>query len=416
MNNIEISYYNCKFDKKYTHKSEDNKIKEEIKESLCTLPSLNIADDEFLLDDLIQKINIFKSDKKFFVVFGTGGSNLGSKAIINIFSSNENSDYKNNFIKFYDNINPVSFQKEFKNINIKETGFIIISKSGSTPETLSQFTCLLTIADQKNILDTFFRNCLIITENKPSPLKNIGIQNNCFILDHEKDIGGRFSVFSNVGMVPSIIANINIKKIYLGVNSFKKKIQSNLFDEHLRLSNFFIKNKINKVFSNNVIMTYSDSLFYFGKWYLQLWAESIGKKGQGVTPIHSIGTTDQHSQLQLYLDGPKDKFFTFITTDHKNKGITMNKKFLNEDNISYLSGKKMGDLMQAEQKATVETFKVKKFPCREIYLPNIDEYSLAQLMTLSIMETITACKLLKVDPFNQPAVEYGKKLTKDFLS
>ena len=416
MNDLRLDYYNCNFHQKYTNESKDKKKILQIKETLLNLPALNIVNNETLLDDLIKKINIFKSNKKNFVVFGTGGSNLGSKAIINLCNSRDIGNKDTSLIKFYDNIDPLYFEKEFTDINISETGFIIISKSGSTPETVSQFTCLLTIAEQKDFSDIFFKNCLIITDNIQSPLRNIAIKNNCLLLDHEKDIGGRFSVFSNVGMVPSIIANIDVKKIHLGVNIFKKKIESNLFDEHLTLSNFFIKDKFNRIFSNNVIMTYSDSLFYFAKWYLQLWAESIGKKELGVTPIHAVGTTDQHSQLQLYLDGPKDKFFTFITTNHKNKGLIMNHKYLDGSKVAYLSGKKMGDLMDAEQKATLETFKEKGFSFREIYLPIIDEYTLSQLMVFSMMETIATCNFLNVNPFDQPAVEHGKKLTENFLS
>ena len=163
-------------------------------------------------------------------------------------------------------------------------------------------------------------------------------------------------------------------------------------------------------------MTYSDALIYFGKWYLQLWAESIGKNGMGITPIHAIGTTDQHSQLQLYLDGPKDKFFTFVTTKHSNLGLKIHKNVLEENDIPYLAGKSMGDLMQAEQQATMDTFNKRGFAYREIYVPKIDEFSIGQLMTLSMLETIASCIFLGVNPFDQPAVEQGKSLTRKYLS
>jgi len=163
-------------------------------------------------------------------------------------------------------------------------------------------------------------------------------------------------------------------------------------------------------------MTYSDQLFYFGKWYLQLWAESIGKNNKGITAIHSVGTTDQHSQLQLYLDGPKDKFFTFITTDHQNKGLKLNNETAETINARYIINKSMGDIMHAEQKATIETFKLKKIPFRQIHIPNIDEFSLGKLLALSMVETIASCTYLNVNPFNQPAVEQGKILTKKFLT
>ena len=162
-------------------------------------------------------------------------------------------------------------------------------------------------------------------------------------------------------------------------------------------------------------MTYCDALFYFGKWYLQLWSESIGKNTKGITPIHSVGTTDQHSQLQLYLDGPRDKFFTLISKNHRGLGLKMDKTILEEVNVDYLAGKSMGDLMQAEHQATLNTFISKGFPVREIFCKDIDEFLIGQLMAFSILETITTCTLLGVNPFNQPAVEQGKKLTIEYL-
>ena len=163
-------------------------------------------------------------------------------------------------------------------------------------------------------------------------------------------------------------------------------------------------------------MTYSDALYYFGKWYLQLWAESLGKNKKGITAIHAVGTTDQHSQLQLYLDGPKDKFFTFITTNHSNQGLKLHSSTMKEHGVNYLVNKTMGDLMQAEQQATMDTFKKNNFAYREINLPIIDEFSIGQLMAMSIIETVATCLYFEVDPFDQPAVEQGKKLTKQYLS
>jgi glucose-6-phosphate isomerase len=195
------------------------------------------------------------------------------------------------------------------------------------------------------------------------------------------------------------------------------KVKDGSFDEHLKLAKFFTSYiRTNKI-KNSVLMTYSDALFNFGKWYMQLWAESIGKDGKGITPIHAVGTTDQHSQLQLYLEGPKDKFFTFITTNHSKLGLKIHEKTLkSHKNSSFLAGKFMGDLMQAEQQATMDTFSQNGLAFREINLPKIDEFSLGQLMTLSMLETVATCYFLGVNPFDQPAVEQGKILTKKYLS
>jgi len=371
---------------------------------LDNLSCLTITRDKDLLLETMNITKHFKKGKKKFIIFGTGGSNLGARALVNI-NFNKN-------IKFYDNIDPISFENSFKGFNFESTGFVIISKSGSTPETLSQLGAIAEIAKQKNQLDKFYSNILIITESKSSPLYNIAKKINCLHLEHQKDIGGRFSIFSNVGMVPAILSGLNVQEIHAGaINTYGNYKITNLNT----LGKIFRYKKLSKL-TTNVIMTYSDALYYFGKWYMQLWAESIGKDEKGITAIHSVGTTDQHSQLQLYLDGPRDKFFTFITTDHKNQGLKINSDIMNSENINYLSNKKMGDLMQAEQKATIDTFKINDFKFREIFLPKINEFYIGSLMAASIIETVFACMYFEVNTFDQPAVEYGKKLAIKYLN
>jgi len=405
---LEISYHNCDFIDELNLPTNNEQIVKSIQETLSNLHSLNIAKDKELLNQTIYETLQFSKGKKNFIVFGTGGSNLGAKALINILQGDEKVN-----ILFYDNIDPINFKNSIGKINLRTTGIIVISKSGSTPETLSQYACLIEIFDQKNELSILFSNSLIITENKHSPLANIAHKNKCTLIKHEADIGGRFSIFSNVAMIPAILAGLDVKKIHEGVVEEIKK-QSNL--DFLKIAQYFLYQKEKPLLANSVIMTYSDALFYFGKWYLQLWAESIGKNKKGITPIHSVGTTDQHSQLQLYLDGPRDKFFTFITTDHANKGLQLHNKTMQENGINYLVDKKMGDLMEAEQQATIDTFKLNKFSFRQIHLKIINESSIGRLMAFSMMETISTCIYFEVDPFNQPAVEQGKKLTKQYLS
>ena len=400
-------FYNVDFDKDLNlPQNYYNKIKE-IQGVIKELPALKIVNKKELLNETIVEVNNYFIGKSNFVVFGTGGSSLGAKALINI-----KKDSKKNII-FLDNIDPNSFAKTINNINLIETGFIIISKSGTTPETLSQFASLIEIFDQKKKLNVLFKNTLIITENKLSPLREIARINGCKIIDHEKNIGGRFSVFSTVGIVPSILAGLDVKKIYEGVLSILNEEDLSKF---MKISKFFCFQEKNKDLSQNIIMTYSDSLYYFAKWYLQLWAESIGKNGKGFTPIHAVGTTDQHSQLQLYLDGPKDKFFIFITTNHNKEILKLHKKTMNDFGINYLFNKSMGDLMQAEQQATIDTFKKNNFSLREIFIEEIDEFSIGEIMAISIIEVISTCMFLNVNPFDQPAVEQGKNLTKEYLS
>ena len=410
MNNLIVNYHNVNVKIVLTKK--DIEIANNIKKEIFNMSALNIAYNEKLLNQTIANANNFSKDKNLFLIFGTGGSNLGSKALINILQGKEK-----NKILFYDNIDPINFKSSIEKIDFRKAGCIIISKSGETPETLSQFAALIQFFDEKNQLEFFLKNCLVITENKNSSLREISNRYNCAILDHEIEIGGRFSVFSNVGMIPAIIAGIDVKKIHNGIKDILIKVKNDSFDQHLKLAILLTSNMNPNTINNTVLMTYSDALFYFGKWYMQLWAESIGKNGKGITPLHAVGTTDQHSQLQLYLGGPKDKFFSFITTNHSKLGLKIHKKTLKSNkNSSYLAGKFMGDLMQAEHQATMDTFKQNGIVFREINIPKIDEFSLGQLMTLSMLETIATCYFLGVNPFDQPAVEQSKILTKNYLS
>jgi len=403
---METNFTNINFEKDINLPENIQSLNNKIKKICNELPALNIVRDVSLLEYTIEQTAKFKENKKNFVVFGTGGSNLGARALINTLIDQP----KNIF--FFDNIDPLFFQNQIVNLDINTTGFIIISKSGTTPETLSQFGSIINIAKEKNILDVLFRNSLAVTEFKNSPLYNIAKKNNCNLLEHKKDIGGRYSIFSNVGMIPAILGGLDVKKIHLGV---LKAIEENNFIDSLKFAQIFKFCSSNNYLSN-VMMTYSDGLNYFGKWYLQLWAESIGKSNKGVTALHAIGTTDQHSQLQLYLEGPKDKFFTFIKSNYQKKGLKIDAETMQEESVNYLVNKTMGDLMHAEQDATINTFKLNNFKFRAILLSKINEEAMGSLMANCIIETIAACIYFEVDPFDQPAVEQGKILTKKYLS
>ena len=396
-----VKYFNTNFKNINNNQNIDQNISSIIKK----IPSLNILSDENLLEETKKISHQFREKKEKIIIFGTGGSNLGARALNNIILNNNIS------LEFYDNIDPINFENNFQNINFDTTGFLVISKSGTTPETLSQFSCIYQKSIELSKVKEFCSNTLIITEFKESPLYRIAKDNNCLLLEHHKDIGGRYSIFSNVGIVPAIISGLNINELFNGASEVIYNINKYKPYDLGR----YLTQKENLKFTNNVLMTYSDSLYFFGKWYLQLWAESIGKKNKGITAIHSVGTTDQHSQLQLYLDGPKDKYFTFITTDHSNKGMKINNEIFKNTSINYFQDKTMGDLMQAEQLATIETFKLNNFSFREISIPKIDEKNLGKLISFSIIETIASCIYLDVDPFDQPAVEQGKKLTKTYL-
>ena len=201
---MQINYFNSDFENIEDKILYDKKILEIIE----NLPALNIIFDTKLLNDKKKIVKKFEEKKQKFVLFGTGGSNLGARALYN-FNNNNKVD-----IEFYDNVDPITFEKFFQNINFEKTGFIIISKSGNTPETLAQFSTLYQFALQTNNIDKLLSNILIITQFKDSALYKIAKENNCLILEHSNKIGGRFSIFSNVGIVPAILSGININDLY----------------------------------------------------------------------------------------------------------------------------------------------------------------------------------------------------------
>ena len=400
---MKINYFNC-LEKKLNTDNVIKELNQKINLELKNLPCLKIVNDKEILTKTKEITNNFSKNKNKFFVFGTGGSNLGARALINIIREPLESQ-----IEFYDNIDPIIFQNSFNSIDFKTTGFVFISKSGSTPETLSQLGSIIHKAEDQNSLLEFYSNTLIITEFKESALYKIAKKNKCLLMEHQQDIGGRFSVFSNVGMVPAIIAGMDVNEIFEGAKSI---IDNKDYSNYYNLANIFNdSNHIN--LKSSVIMTYSDNLYYFGKWYLQLWSESIGKENKGVTAIHSVGTTDQHSQLQLYLDGPKDKLFYIFSFEKKFKQkINFSKNF---EGLNYIKKKSISTIKNAQKNALIKSLLQNKSPIREFKIKKSNEETLGQLFSYFIIETIIVGKMLNINPYDQPAVEKVKLYTKKFL-
>ncbi|MDR1235719.1 MAG: hypothetical protein LBJ96_01805 [Holosporaceae bacterium] len=331
---------------------------------------------------------------KKFVVFGTGGSCLGGQCISAIFPGDN--------VRFVNNLDPLTLKKVFSEINFEETGFLCISKSGETLETICLTLSALDLTEKKE--DKF----VFITENKPSSLREIANRFDFLCLDHPGDIGGRFSVFSIVGMLPAALCGIDPMKIRFG----GRKILEKHLSEPKSGAAFVAKN-FRDGKNLHVSFFYSDRLETFGKWLAQLYAESTGKSGVGITPITAMGAVDQHSQLQLYLDGCRDKCFSFFWENQKSD-------FSFRENIpssfSYLEGKTAADVFRAQQGGTMTSLLEKNIPVRKIEIPEITPEILGELFMYFMLEVVFVCKEINVNPFDQPAVEYGKKITKDILS
>ena len=371
------------------------------------------------IEDLYKKkfdiiFSASKTLKKFdnILFLGTGGSSLGGKTLVSLVGNIFYNSTKPR-IYFIENIDENSILQLLKKINLASTGIVITSKSGETIETISQYFLIENLFKEKEI--SLKDKIFIITEEKESTLKKIQENKKLIFLPHPQSVGGRFSVFSIVGLIPAALANIDINKFCEGAKEFliMLKEDKNFDDYFLPILGLIELNK-NGV-NMSVIMPYSDLLNNLSFWYRQLWAESNGKDNKGITPINSLGTVDQHSQLQLYLDGPRDKFFTLIGIQSKDEEKMLDCKISKNEIYNALHKKSMQRLLNTEMKATVEVLKKKELPLRILMIDSTDQKLIGNLMMFFFMETIFGCLLLNVNPFDQPAVEDGKKLTKEFL-
>jgi glucose-6-phosphate isomerase len=340
--------------------------------------------------DSFSKKNINHFNKKFdYRIIGMGGSTLGAQAIYDFLKKK----IKKNFI-FVDNLNAFTNNKVKKNLNN-----LIISKSGNTTETIVNANILIKKKDKN----------LIITEKKKSYLSLLAKKLKAEVVDHNNFIGGRYSVLSEVGMLPAELMGLNYKNFRQLNNLVKNKSFMNALISNVEATIYFLKAKK----FNSIIINYDEQSTNLFNWYQQLVAESLGKKKKGILPIISVMPKDNHSVMQLYLDGFKNNFFTIFYSHEKNSPKINNERVLLEQ--KFLKNKDINQIMYAQKKATEFVFKKKNIPFRSFEIKKRDEKTLGELFCFFILETILIGKSLKVNPFDQPAVELIKKETKKIL-
>ena len=334
--------------------------------------------------------NLIKNLKKYkeIRIFGMGGSSLGANAIYDFLKNKINKNFY-----FLSNLNKKTFSNK-KYLNL------IISKSGNTLETIVNSNIFIKKKD-KNIL---------ITENKKNILRELSRKLKAEIIDHNNYIGGRYSVLSEVGMLPAELMGLQANKfkqfnILVKNKSFLSTMVSNVSN---------ILSLINKKKFNSVILNYDETADNFLKWYQQLVAESTGKKGNGIFPIISTMPKDNHSLMQLYLDGKNSNFYTFFQTKENFSPKITNATILPSQR--FLKGKSLDNIVSSQILATKKVFLEKKIPFRSFYLKTRSEETLGELFTFFIIETILLAKALKINPYDQPAVELIKLETKKILT
>jgi len=365
----------------------------------------------------LQDTSSFKSyakevTQKDIAVIGIGGSTLGTLAIYNFLKKANTYDKK---LHFFESTDPMDIQSRLQKLDLEDTLFIIISKSGTTIETISLFKYFhsLTKIDKSN--------CVIVSEEK-SKLTTYAKKHDMQTFDIPENVGGRFSVFSAVGLLPLAIIGVDIDNLLNGA----KKIRNSFFNKEefyeplIQKARFMVENKTK--FNINVLFSYSSSLEAFNKWYIQLWGESLGKINingtkQAHTPIGLVGPVDQHSFLQLIAEGKRDKTVTFVkVNDFEDNTIIPSNTLDGFEDLEYVDGLKFADLIEAQANATIEAIEnMSDIPCDVITIDKVDEYNIASLMFNFQLLTSIIGKFVQINTYDQPGVEAGKIILKNKL-
>ena len=362
------------------------------------------------------------------VFFGTGGSGLGGQTLAqlagwNIPGGADAKQRQRPRTRFYDNFDAVTLERALASFELETTRFVMTSKSGGTPETLVQAVSALQAVKaagwESRIPDVF----LGLTE-PAQPGKSNGLRSLCQahgipLLDHHTGIGGRFSALTNVGLLPALARGLDVRALRAGA----KAVVDGLLGAE-RATEFApalgaaaaVGLAGERGIRVLVMMPYADRLGKLAEWFVQLWAESLGKDGQGTTPVPCLGPLDQHSQLQLFMDGPKEHYITVVRVATAGQGACIEPALAAQAGLDYMAGRTVGDLVAAQAQAVPEALMRAGRPVRTIDLPRLDEGALGALMMHLMLETILAARLLGVDAFDQPAVELSKVLTRERLA
>ena len=348
------------------------------------------------------------------LILGTGGSSLGAQVLAQVHGALTPAGQMGGpDLIFVDNLDAETYARLLAG-DLSASRFLVVSKSGGTAETMMQAGGAL-LALQKQGLDVA-RHMGGIAGRGENALRRLADTYGFALLDHEDEIGGRFSVFTNVGLLPAIWAGGNAQKIRAGAASVMAGLSGAAADYGPLLGAAAQLAHMAAGRNISVMMAYADRLERLAFWYRQLWAESLGKLGKGSVPVNALGPVDQHSQMQLYMAGPDDKFYTVLTHATRGQGPGVPDSFADDEGLAALVGHTMGNLVDAEARGTMDTLVEAGRPLRHMALSAIDDEAIGALLMHFQLETIYAAEGLGVDAFDQPAVEAGKIRAKHYLS
>ncbi len=385
---------------------------EEIKNGAASYLSLPFHSDD--LNGVQAEADRIRQSSKDVVVLGVGGSSLGAQALCALSHSDKSTSLGYPNLHFPDNLSADSISVLLDSLDFETAHFIVISKSGETTETMSQMALGLAGARKSLIESDVRKHFSVIVGPGNNALRRLAEINDFAVFDHPDDLCGRFSVFSSVGLLPAAIAGIDAIAVRRGARDVLETLgrEKDVIQVPAVMGAAIHEYLVKKCgIGITIIMPYDTRLDSFSRWFQQLWSESLGKNGKGTTALRALGPADQHSQLQLFLDGPPDKFVTAIIADTTGQGPMITDEFAGIDGLDYLIGHTIGDVVAAEAQAAIKTLIKCGRAVREIRIPDLGERTMGALMMSFMIETVLTAGLMGEDAFDQPAVEKIKKLT-----
>ncbi|WP_414463900.1 glucose-6-phosphate isomerase [Hyphomicrobium sp. DY-1] len=392
------------------------------------LPLLRIAEEEQDIADAEAALAKLSEGAKTLVFFGTGGSSLGGETFAQIagwgiYGVALPGQAKRPRTRFYANLDGGTLQGVLDSLDLPTTRFIVTSKSGGTAETLAQTIAALTVVKAAGLEAQIPKMFLGITEpDKPGKTNGLRTLLSTFgipMLEHHTGIGGRFSCLTNVGLMAALARGLDARAIRAGAKSVVDALLAAKsaadFAPAVGAATAVALSK-EKGIATLVMMPYADKLGRLSAWFVQLWAESLGKGGEGTTPIGALGPLDQHSQLQLFMDGPHDHYLTILRVASEGVGPRIDPELARIAGAEMLGGHTVGDIVSAQSHALPEALARAGRPVRTIDIAKLDEKTIGALLMHFMIETILAGRLLGVDPFDQPGVELAKVLTRERLA
>ena len=357
--------------------------------------------------DLKECLRLAKkfSHKKYFVQIGIGGSALGAQMLNSAFPQ------RHRQFTCLDNTDPDALTFKLNSIDIKESVFYIVSKSGSTAETIAALSVVLNKLEELGVSEKEFKDYLVLcTDPKKSQLLELKEKWELECLFIPSKIGGRFSVLTPVGMFPAAMLGINIDELHQGAQSVRENLEELVYPAAAQILGALKQSKINQT----VLMPYSSLLREFSHWFVQLWGESLGKEGIGLTPIPAFGATDQHSQMQLFMEGPVDKLLIMLKVKRFQNEVPLSSRLFIES-AHKLSSYSMQQLIHAQFDGTLKALKERQRAFIEVEVEEVNAFELGALIMWSKCLTSLVGHGLEIDPFNQPGVELGKVYAYEFL-